>query len=191
MNSRRLILIALAVALAEIAALGWMITGRAVILRDGSEVTLEVQPVDPRDLLRGDYVSLSYNISTLPVALFGPSRTEAEAAERSVFVRLHPDEDGIWKPVAARYGGRPEGQGSPEDVDVRGTAEIGPGDEVQYVPVQYGIERFYLPEGEGKALQDTMRERPFRMKVAVASDGTPQIKAFYDGDTLIFAEPLY
>ena len=27
------------------------------ILRDGREITLKVEPVDPRDLLRGDYVA--------------------------------------------------------------------------------------------------------------------------------------
>lgn len=191
MISRRLVLVALAVALLQIAVLGWIINGRAVILRDGSEVTLQVQPVDPRDLLRGDYISLAYNISSLPVALFGTGRADADPAERTVFVRLRPDADGIWKAVAARYGDRPEGEAGPEDIDVKGRAEIGPDADAQFVPVEYGIERFYLPEGEGKALQDTMRERPFRMKVAVAGDGTPQIKAFYDGDTLIFAEPLY
>ena len=34
-------------------------------LRTGTEVTLKTVPVDPRDLFRGDYVVLNYEISTL------------------------------------------------------------------------------------------------------------------------------
>ena len=37
-----------------------MVFQRAAILRDGKEVRLEVVPVDPRDLFRGDYVVLGY-----------------------------------------------------------------------------------------------------------------------------------
>lgn len=34
-------------------------------LRTGTEVILKTEPVDPRDLFRGDYVVLNYEISTL------------------------------------------------------------------------------------------------------------------------------
>ena len=57
--------------------------------------------------------------------------------------------------------------------------------------VQYGIDRYYLPEGEGRAIEADMRERPFAVLVAVGSDGTPQIKALMDGDKVLFEEPLY
>jgi uncharacterized membrane-anchored protein len=189
--SRRLLLVALGVAIVQIGVLSWMIVGRAMVLRNGREVVLEVQPVDPRDLLRGDYVRLGYNISSLPVELFGEAIGSADPADYTVFVRLAPDADGIWQPVAARYGAPPDAAPAPQLVDVRGTAEFSPRAEMKSVPVDYGIERFYLPEGEGAAIQDAVRERSFRMKVAVAADGTPQIKAFYDGDALIFSEPLY
>jgi uncharacterized membrane-anchored protein len=55
----------------------------------------------------------------------------------------------------------------------------------------YGIERFYLPEGEGMPIQNDMRVRPFGIRVALASDGTAQIKALMDGDKMLFEEPLY
>ena len=32
-----------------------MIQGRAAILREGTEIVLKTAPVDPRDLMRGDY----------------------------------------------------------------------------------------------------------------------------------------
>jgi uncharacterized membrane-anchored protein len=37
-----------------------MIESRAAILRDGTEIVLQVEPIDPRDLMRGDYVRLQY-----------------------------------------------------------------------------------------------------------------------------------
>ena len=55
----------------------------------------------------------------------------------------------------------------------------------------YGIERFYLPEGEGMAIQNDMRVRPFGVKVAVSKRGQAQIKALMDGDRTLFEEPLY
>ena len=76
MTSRYNIVIAAAVlALAQIGFLGWMIAGRAALLRNGQEVLLKVEPVDPRDLLRGDYVRLGYEISRIPVEMIGKSGT--------------------------------------------------------------------------------------------------------------------
>ena len=57
--------------------------------------------------------------------------------------------------------------------------------------VDYGIERFYLPEGEGLEIERDMNTRNFFMKVAVGRSGTAQIKAFFDGDRQLYAEPLY
>ncbi|EAB6717932.1 hypothetical protein DUP91_26775, partial [Salmonella enterica subsp. enterica] len=66
MTKRGSIVMAGLVALLQVGFLGWMIQGRAAILRDGREVLLRVQPVDPRDLLRGDYVVMSYLASDVP-----------------------------------------------------------------------------------------------------------------------------
>ena len=73
-TGNRTIVAALVVALAQIGFLGWIIAGRAAILRDGREIVLKVEPVDPRDLLRGDYVRLCYEISSIPVSKITNSR---------------------------------------------------------------------------------------------------------------------
>jgi uncharacterized membrane-anchored protein len=65
---------------------------------------------------------------------------------------------------------------------------LGPDDSIS---VSYGIERFYVPEGEGRAIEADMRERPFGILAAVASDGTAQTKALMDGETKLYEEPLY
>jgi uncharacterized membrane-anchored protein len=189
-HSRFLIPVAVAVAVVQIGILGSMILGRTAILNDGREAMLEVRPVDPRDLLRGDYVSLAYNISQVPAELFEAAE-DADPAESTVYVRLRPGEDGIAQPVAARYGAPPQAPREAQDVDVRGFTYTAPDALGDSVLVDYGIERFYLPEGEGRPIEENLRERTFRMKVAVAEDGAAQIKAFYDGETLIYAEPIY
>ena len=193
MTARRwLIPAALFVALVQIGFLASMIAGRAMMLRDGREVVLAVEPVDPRDLLRGDYVTLAYNISRLPAGLFAeiPAGGEDER-DRTVYVRLKPDEDGVFQPVSARFVERPEAAPAADEVDVRGTARLRRAGRAQWVNVQYGIERFYVPEGEGREIERDLRQRSFRMKVAVARDGTAQIKSFHDGETMLYAEPLY
>ena len=190
-RQRWLVIVAAAVAALQIGFLVSMIAGRAAVLRDGQEVMLSVEPVDPRDLLRGDYVILSYNISRLPAGLF--SRPPEEAAGREdlvVFVRLKADEDGIFQPVSASFDARQQEAPAEGEVDIRGEtrARWTP---AQSVFVRYGIERFYVPEGEGREIERDLRQRAFRMKVAVGRDGAAQIKSFHDGETMLYAEPLY
>src|ERR1043165_5382399 len=70
---------------------------RAAILRNGHEVRLELTPVDPRDLFRGDYVVLGYRICTINVPPYVPtSFTRGE----QVFVTLRPDANNMSRAVA-------------------------------------------------------------------------------------------
>lgn len=190
---RRFVLVAaLAVALVQIGVLSWMIAGRAAILRDGAEIVLAVEPVDPRSLLRGDYVRLAYNISRVPRTLFAHPPPEADRhLRREVRVRLKPGADGVWQPVLAGHGEVLEPPPGAGEVDIAGWSETRWTDTGPEVSVDYGIERFYVPEGEGRAIEENLDLRAFRMHVAVGEEGTAQIKALYDGDTLVYAEPLY
>jgi uncharacterized membrane-anchored protein len=192
LHSRYLVAIAVVLALVQIGVLASMIMGRAAILRDGREVVLEVLPVDPRDLLRGEYVRLDYNISSVPIELFeGVEPGDADLDTNIVHVRLAPSESGIWEPVAARFGTAPLARPGTGEVVIRGTTFVDNVSAAKFIAVDYGIERFYLPEGEGRAVEEDLRQRNFRMTVAVDDSGAAQIKAFHDGETLIYREPLY
>lgn len=194
MTSRHNIVIAAAVlALAQIGFLGWMIAGRAALLRNGQEVLLKVEPVDPRDLLRGDYVRLGYEISRLPVEKFvNLPQAETTTVEGPIVVRLHEEPDGFWRATAAWLGSAATTPAGPGEVDIAGRIaggwSLAPG---STVGVDYGIERFYVPEGEGRPIERDIRVRSFGIKVAVGKDGTSQIKALMDGDKTLFEEPLY
>lgn len=192
MTGKKLVISAVVLALVQIGFLSWMIAGRAAILRNGTEILLKVEPVDPRDLLRGDYVRLGYEISTLPAKLIvdlSPGQTTT--ASGRILVRLKKDADGYWRPVSA-FLATPASQPGPDEADIAGTISGGWSIEGEAtLSPDYGIERFYLPEGEGRAIETDMRVRPFGVRVALAKDGTPQIKALMDGNKTLFEEPLY
>ncbi|WP_448116931.1 GDYXXLXY domain-containing protein [Mesorhizobium amorphae] len=196
-TGKKLVISAVVLALVQIGFLSWIIAGRAAILRNGTEVLLKVEPVDPRDLLRGDYVRLGYEISTIPAKLVADLEAgRTKAPVERILVRLKKDADGYWRPVSVFFSTPPSAPGV-DQADIAGS--IPPG----YIPADhsfepdatlspdYGIERFYLPEGEGRAIETDMRVRPFGVRVALAKDGTPQIKALVDGDETLFEEPLY
>ena len=193
MSGKKLVVAAVLLALAQIAFLSWIIAGRAAILRDGKEVLLKIQPVDPRDFLRGDYVWLTYEIRDVPVKLVENAPAgEFVTEEGPIFVRLGKDSDGYWRARSASLGEASAKAAAQDEVDIRGTVTGGwtLGPEGSF-SVNYGMDRYYVPEGEGRAIETDMRERPFGILAAVGSDGTPQIKALMDGETKLYEEPLY
>ncbi|QKC83545.1 GDYXXLXY domain-containing protein [Mesorhizobium sp. NZP2077] len=193
MTGKRLVISALVLALVQIGFLSWIIAGRAAILRHGKEVLLKIEPVDPRDLLRGDYIILSYDISRIPVKMIANIPAgKLSSDDTSIAVRLKKGVDGYWTPTTAWFGKAPT-QAAADEADISGHVAAGWDlrEEGASIAPDYGIERFYLPEGEGMAIQNDMRVRPFGIKLVLASDGTAQIKALVDGDKTLFEEPLY
>ena len=162
---RRTILICGAFALLAILDLGiplWVLAGRAAILRNGTEIKLELTTRDPRDLFRGDYSVLAYtigNLSNLPA-------TEAERARcptvrpecmtenhQPVFVVLAPAGDGIYRAAQAS-----QTEPAPGTLFIRGKVVYGgflTGGDAGKCPsgrcfsgrVDYGIENWFGPQG--------------------------------------------
>jgi hypothetical protein len=62
-------------------------------LRVGKVILLETERVDPRDLLRGDYLILNYKISNVPTNLFSPPVNLDLPDGTKVFVALEPRGD--------------------------------------------------------------------------------------------------
>jgi len=125
MTMNRSIIAALIVALAQIGFLGWIIAGRAAILRDGKEVLLKVQPIDPRDLLRGDYIILGYEISRLPVKLVANIPAgQTTSDDTPIVVRLKPGADGYWHATTAWFGKAPTPPAA-DEADIVG--QVAPG----------------------------------------------------------------
>jgi uncharacterized membrane-anchored protein len=117
--------------------LGWAGYHEAV-RHTAPTVRLKTRPVDPRDILRGDYMILNYEISRAPK----PAWWSAESYQTDdVFVVLR-DEGGYavidtmleHEPAAdeKRHWLRAEAKSYPDDL-----------------VIDYGVERFFVPEGKG------------------------------------------
>lgn len=181
---------------AVIAALlqsGVMLAGvqqRISILRSGTEVVLRSEPVDPRDLMRGDYVILGYEISRLPAKLIS-GEPPRKSGLNYIYVVVAKQADGLWTPQRAQYS-RPDALKDGEVV-LRGEVEapIQIYDENSRVPVVYGIERYYVPEGEGLAVENAQRSGDVDIVLSVNEKGVAAIRALRIDGKQVFDEPLF
>ncbi len=184
------LLAALVVVLVQTAVLGSMIASRAAVLRSGEEIVLKTAPVDPRDLLRGDYVVLSYDIATISSdRIVGTAPDHTEALRLSV--RLAPGADGFWAVSEVSFDPLAKRAGS---VVLRTQPFVWypppPGSTATYV-VTYGIERYYVPEGEGRVLEEARNAENLTVTARVSESGTAQIASIAIDGKQVYEEPLY
>jgi uncharacterized membrane-anchored protein len=181
---------AIVVALLQTAFLGYMIESRASILRSGVDVVLKTVPVDPRDLLRGDYVILAYDISTIPAdKITGGFPTEAMDAQLSV--RLEKQSDGFWGVAEASFGPLAPKDGSVIARSAPFYYYPTPDNPPSSLNVEYGIERYYVPEGEGRVLEEARNASALAVTASVDDDGRMQIRVISIDGKPLYEEPLY
>ena len=184
------------VVLLQTLALGAIVADRALILATGREVVLETEPVDPRDLFRGDYVTLNYTASQVDLGTVDGD-DDGFATSKPAYV-VFKDDGGTWRP-AAIYHARPASSAlAAGEVAVK-AAVVNvytfsaddrwprcPGG-CDMVSLSYGVESYFVPEGTGEVLEDARNDRRLEVVVAVRGDGRAAIKALkVDGRT--FAE---
>ena len=133
----------------------------------GVLILLETAPVDPRDYLRGDYVILSYKISTLRSNLFATPMAAHEANGQPVYVTLEK-KDRFHEVVGASTS-RPGPL--PGQVVLVGTLRQNWSQ--TDVRVDYGLERYYVAEGTGNPV------RQMTVEVSVPSSGRGIIREVY------------
>ncbi|MHC1549221.1 GDYXXLXY domain-containing protein [Phyllobacterium sp. K27] len=188
-KGKRIIWLGIIVALLQSGALYAMVEQRASILRSGKDVVLLSQPVDPRDFLRGDYVTLSYDISNVSADEITGDRPKAGGLV-DIYVTLVKGADERWVFAGASWQARTDL--SPEEVQIRGRtpnyAYFGSDNTYR---VHYGIERYYVPEGQGLAIEEQQREKKIDVVVAVSDEGNTQIRALRRDGKVLYEEPLY
>lgn len=148
MNRKHLLFLVVAL---QLLALVGMIGSKSFTVFTGRDVVLETRPVDPRNLMRGDFVRLNFSITRLSPDLPGLGGRVIPPGE-TVFVVLRPDGD-LWVParVETERPGR-------DETFIRGTVrEAG-----RSLRVDYGIDSYYVPEGTGRPLE---RVRHWRVKL--------------------------
>nr|WP_200960741.1 GDYXXLXY domain-containing protein [Rhizobium sp. Root708] len=188
LGTRRYLLAGIFVATLQTVIVGYIIESRAAILRHGSDVMLRTAPVDPRDFLRGDYVVLNYDISLVPVhSIVGAIPTDA--GERTLWVRVKRQDDGFWGIAESSFEGLPE---QADTVVLRSQPFYSYGAQTtDNIHVDYGIERYYVPEGAGMALEQARQDGDVSIAVRVARNGTSQIRSLLVDGKPAYDEPIY
>lgn len=140
-----------------------------IIIRTGQEVLLRTVPVDPRDLLRGDYVTLAYEIGQQPQDYQYPKNVD-------VYVSLKLDENNIatisdisnHAPQHKLYlKGKISSCNTTIPLYKNGTC------------INYGIESYFVKEHKGKELEQQLSKGAL-VKVAIDKRGLAKIKGFID-----------
>ncbi|WP_274365299.1 GDYXXLXY domain-containing protein [Paenibacillus thermotolerans] len=134
-----------AVIVLQLAYLGVQAVNSEILLTNGVSVKLELQPVDPRSLLQGDYVSLNYDISVLPHSVSDSPNPYSLA--RSVKVVLAPDQSGVYRFDRMLAPGESIAE---KEVVINGKLLGGQ-------RVYYGIETYFVPEGAGLEVERSAR----------------------------------
>lgn len=150
-------------------AAGWLVVIGGFILmkeytlRTGTEILLKTRPVDPRDLFRGDYVILRYDISTICLNTVPADVTQVMAGD-TVYVGLHNQEGfGVVSKVYKNS--------LPEGLFIKGRVMEVSGSELT---VEYGIESYFVPEGEGREIERQLTD--IAVRVVVDRQGRALIK---------------
>ena len=140
-----------------------------MMVATGETILLRVQPVDPRDLFRGDYVILSYEISrpgwsTGQQPNFGTRSRFENMQGKTVYVLLQSDVDGKhWQSSDVQF--EPPTTGK----FIRGTVQ-------QNGTIRFGIEQFFVQEGKGREYEEAVRQHKLSAEVILGTDGSSQLK---------------
>lgn len=158
---------------------------KVAVLTGGVDVVLKIEPVDPRDPLRGDYVTFGYNISSInPHSAENPS--EIKNGD-TVYVTLREGNQywnstvvSIKKPVAGIFiKGKVIGGGIESKSDIIGDIGFRQDSDIRII---YGIEEYFIPEGKGQGFIFGDKEAVAR--VAVDKDGNSVLKQIYINNEL-------
>jgi uncharacterized membrane-anchored protein len=186
------VLLFAAAGLIQVALIAVMVLDRIQILREGSEVKLRTQPVDPRDFLRGDYVVLNYEISSVRVPELKDQPASGKHA--NVYVRLAPNAEGFHSAVSVHR--EPVPVTAPE-VLLRGRVVSGAncgGDVRRFcdrLQLNYGIERYFVPEGEGSRVEQARRDGQVTIVASVTWAGRAAIKRLLIDGKPVYDEPMF
>jgi uncharacterized membrane-anchored protein len=177
-------------ALMQTGVLTAIVLDRMRLIATGREIVLPIVPVDPRDLFRGDYVELGYDVGRVPAHLLeGPPPSRHAVC----YVTLEKGQDGAWLPVKLTPD-RPQ-EASANRIVLKGRSQFGwwagqagTANAVNYV--RYGIEHYFVPQGEGSRLEALARDKKLAILIAVDDRGNAAIKGLLIDGRLAYEEPL-
>lgn len=156
--------------LLQLSILSVQVIKSEIILQQGEIVILELQPIDPRSLIQGDYVMLAYTVGNLEI----PNGMHNER----VNMVLRKDETNVYQYAGYYHHHKKwnkDYQPEAEDVIITGRYN---GDN----QVHFGIESYFVPEGTGLEVEENAK---FAI-VKVAKDGNSILESVQKGRLLPF-----
>lgn len=165
----KLKLLILVLALQTAWLLGTVVT-QEYALAHGKIILLETRRVDPRDLLRGDYLILNYKINDVPTNLFSPPVQKDLPYGTRVFVALAPGTNQCYEVTRASTN-----QFAPaaNEVLLRGQTQYAWGRATNSIHVNYGIENYYVAENTGNPTGK------LTVQAIVPASGHPKIREVF------------
>ena len=164
----------------QVVVLAFMAGEREHIVRNGKIIHLRTAPIDPRDMFRGDYIRLNYEISRIPVSkLIDTTDVEKLNKGDNLYAVLKEGPNGLYELVNASV--KKPGDG----VYIRGriphkyqTLRSG-----SPIWVNYGIEAYFVQQGKGRKMERRRGWRneiqiPLEMEIAISHGGEAVIKGF-------------
>jgi len=169
------------------AVIAWMIGERLMVLASGREIVVAVEPVDPQDLFRGDYVRLGYAMTRIAhEQVRGADELgQKSVREAPIYVVLKPQDGRYVLDYAALD--RPEVTG--DRVLLKG-AWSGYASQAFFL-VRYGIEQYFVPQGHGRHIEMAVGEKRTDVVLAVTAEGKAAIKALRIDGTDVYRESLF
>jgi uncharacterized membrane-anchored protein len=149
---------------------------KLLTLSQGENIVLKVEPVDPRDMFRGDYVTLSYEISRMDLEQI-PLDSNYSTGD-TIYATLSKKEK-YWSIDSVSHTKPLVKSG---EVGMKGTVTSAYGN---MVTVEWGIESYFVPEGKGKIIEGQINSGNVSAIVAVDSAGSSVLKELRIND-----EPL-
>lgn len=160
----------------QVLLLAGMAAKREWIRHSGQAVYLRTAPVDPRDVFRGDYMQLDYDIAFPDEKLMAPVAAALAESCRTVYMTLRKTASGVAEPEALSFE-EPAG-----GLFIKG--RLGSrawGGWRNHGRIKFGIEKYFIEQDSGQALEDKRGrghewQTPMEMAVALGTDGTPVVK---------------
>jgi uncharacterized membrane-anchored protein len=158
----------------QLLLLAFMAGQREYVLHKGKPVYLRTVPIDPRDYFRGDYVRLTYEISTIKSDKLRDGLTllkDDKSRDKKVYVVLQVEDENVAKILYATDK-KPE----KDQLFIRGRINSKYRDQID---VRYGIESYFLEQGKGKELENRKikgHRALLEMEIALGSSGIAVIK---------------
>ncbi|HJV44867.1 MAG TPA: GDYXXLXY domain-containing protein [Bacillota bacterium] len=138
----------------QVFVLVYMVASQYAVEAYGKEVRLQTAPVDPKDVLYGDYVMLNYEISNIAVDKFDQIPNPGD----TVYIVLK--KEGSYHQIISAHLQKPSIttdqavlNGRVEYVRKQWEPIRRDASNVMSAHIVYGFERYYVPEGAGKDLE--------------------------------------